>query len=155
MPAGRPGLALPVALTTFAGSIGCTRPKKRADRVSHASPAGRMNRLLSGDRVLDEVGALHPRELDGKAVVEMPHHTPRRLADAQGRADRWPMIADHGDTRHRQVNDAAFLRGAVLQHQRGGLVAGGDALVATVLGKIEHMAVGEPGELGGELVALA
>src|SRR5262249_24652619 len=44
--------------------------------------------------------------------------------------------------------------GAVLQRQQRNRVARDDAVVTAVFRQVEDIAVGEPGELGGELVAL-
>ena len=77
------------------------------------------------------------------------------LADAQQRSDRRPVLADHRDARYREVQDTTFFFGAVFEDQCGRLVVGGGALMAAVLGQIENVPIGEPGQLGGELVALA
>ena len=57
--------------------------------------------------------------------------------------------------RLRDVDDAAGQIDAVGQDEPRHRVARGDAAVAAILRQAEDAAVGEPGELGGELVALA
>ena len=54
----------------------------------------------------------------------------------------------HVDQRRRELDALVELEHDRLVHRR-------DALVAAILGQAELVAVGEPGELGGELVALA
>ena len=66
---------------------------------------------------------------------------------------RWSLeiaAPDCGD-----VDDAAGDVDAVGQDQAGGRIARRHAAVTAIFRQAEDVAVGEPGELGGELVALA
>src|SRR5882757_1665900 len=68
------------------------------------------------------------------------------------------MTSDFGGDRRarsRQVDDAARHLAAVLKREHRNRVAGHDTVVAAVFRQVEDIAVGEPGELGGKLVALA
>src|SRR6266852_1995135 len=90
--------------------------------------AGARRRLPAGDVLFEKVRVLQASELDRDAVLEMAYHPSQRLADGDGRADLGQLV---------------------------GRIARCDTAVAAVCGQAEDMAVGEPGELGGELVALA
>ena len=66
---------------------------------------------------------------------------------------RWSVLTAAPDWEN--VDDAASDVDPVLQNEPGGGIARDDAAVAPVLGQAENVTVGEPSELGGELVALA
>ena len=98
---------------------------------------------------------LQPGELDGETVFEVAHHAALHLAERDQRADRRPLVGRDAGARLRHVDDAATDVDAVRQDQARNGIARSDAAVAAVFRQTENVAVGEPGELRGELVALA
>jgi len=69
--------------------------------------------------------------------------------------DRRALIGGEAGARLRDVDDTTGDVEAVRQDQPADGVTRDDAAVATVFRQTEDVAVGEPGELRGELVALA
>src|SRR5690606_33993547 len=113
-------------------------------------------------------GSVHPQVLlhDGQhflgggefhrhAILEMPDdagaHAPQRDRGAHGRAD----VELDGGARQGNVDDLAIIAATIVEHDGGMADIGYDALMAPVLGQVEKILVGQPGELGGHLVALA
>jgi hypothetical protein len=113
--------------------------------------------LFAGDVFLDEVGMLEPRELNGEAVLDVTDDAALRLAEGDQAADRRPQVRRDGDRRARlrQVDDPATHIAPVRQDQARQRPARGEAAVAAIFRKVEDVAVGEPGELRGKLVAFA
>src|SRR3954470_22447162 len=112
-------------------------------------------RLPAGDVLFEKVRVLQADELDGESIFEVANHPARCLADGHCRADLGPMLAGNGSARLRDVDDPNGDVRAVWQNQTPGWIAWGHTAVTTVLRQAQNVAIGEPGELGGELVALA
>src|ERR1039458_9067905 len=113
--------------------------------------------LSAGDVFFDEIGVLQAGEFNGETVLDMTDHPALGLADGNHAADNGPQFRRDGDrgARLRQVDDAAGDIIAVRQDQPRHRLTRDKAAVAAVFRQIKDIPVGEPGELGGELVALA
>src|ERR1700688_2125093 len=126
-----------------------------------ACARGRRSRQLSrrplpaGDVVFQKVGMLQAGELDGEAFFEVTHDAALYRSERDQRADRRPLVGGDTGARLRDVDNAAGEVDAVRHDQAADRVAWYDTAVAAVFGQAEDVAVGEPGELGGELVAFA
>jgi hypothetical protein len=62
--------------------------------------------LGAADGVVEKVGMLQPRELDGEAVFEMAHDATRHFAEGDQRPDRRPLVAGDAGAGLRNVNNA-------------------------------------------------
>ena len=98
---------------------------------------------------------LQARELDGKALFEVTHHPPGNLAKDDIAAQIGPMRRGNARAGQREVDDPDPNIGLVGQNQLSGRVLRDKAAVAAVFRQVEKVAVGEPGELGGQLIAFA
>src|SRR5580692_3266541 len=98
---------------------------------------------------------LQAGELDGEAFFEVTHDAALYGAERDQRADRRPLVGGDTGARLRNVDDAAGEVDAVRHDQAADRVARHDTAVAAVFRQAEDVAVGEPGELGGKLVAFA
>src|SRR6266700_5173776 len=133
---------------------GDDKPRERDAGHPARRPARRL-RLPAGDVLFEKVRVLEADELDREAVLDVPDHATGGLAERDERANVGPLIAHDRGARLRNVDDAAGQVDAVGQDQSRHRIARGDAAIAAVLRQSENASVGEPGELGGELVALA
>ena len=104
-----------------------------------------------------KVRVLQPGELDGEAIFDVAHHAagvlPMVTAAPTGgrRSGLIAMAAPDADmSMTRQATLVPFGR-----IRRADRIARHETAVAAVFRQIEDLPVGEPGELGGELVALA
>ena len=98
---------------------------------------------------------LQTGELDGKAIFQVAHYASLDLAQGDQRTDRRALIGGEAGARLRDVDDTTGDVEAVRQDQPADGVTRDDTAVAAVFRQTEDVAVGEPGELRGELVALA
>src|SRR5262245_11048787 len=111
--------------------------------------------LPAGDVILDEVGMLQAQVLDREPILEMAHHSAGGLANGDVGANSWPLFGGNGTTRLRNVDNAHGNGVAVGECQSARGVAGWHTAVAAVIDGAQQFTVGEPGQLGGELVTLA
>src|SRR5262249_7340017 len=111
--------------------------------------------LPAGDVVLDEVRVLEAQVLDREPVLEVADHPAGGLADGDLRANARPLVGGDGTTRLRNVYDTHGNVVAVKQGQPPGGDPGRHPAVAAVVDRAQELAVGQPGELGSQLVALA
>ena len=135
----------------------CARRRARA-----RTGAARQWRKLSdgvyrpADALFEKVRMLQPGELDREALLEVAHHPALHVlprVTSVPIAGRWSVAIaapDSDRSMMRQVRLTPF--GRIRWVDR---LARHDAAVAAVFRQVEDVAVGEPGELGGELVALA
>src|SRR5580693_4899133 len=136
----------------------CGSVKKRVERPAREARQSRQlsrRPLPAGDVVFQKVWMLQAGELDGEAFLKMAHDTALHRAERDQRADRRPLVGGDTGARLRDVDNAAGEVDAVRHDQTADRVARYDTAVAAVFRQAEDVAVGEPGELGGELVALA
>jgi len=105
--------------------------------------------------LFEEIRMLEPRELDGEAVLEIANDAALHLAERHQRAHGRPLVGGDTGARLRYVDDAAADVEAVGHDEPADRIARGDTAVAAVFRQSENLPVGEPGELSGELVALA
>src|SRR6202046_895293 len=98
---------------------------------------------------------LQPGELNREAFFEMADDPARYLAERDQCAERRSLVGGDAGARLRHVDDPATDIEAVGQDQAGDRVARDQTSVAAVFGQIKDVAVGEPGQLRGEFVALA
>ena len=117
--------------------------------LTRLSPA-----LLRCDVLFEKVEVLEAEEFDREAIVEMTDHTRRRLADGDGGRDFRPMFAPDRGARLRNVGYAHHHARAIRKDQPRRRIARRDSTVAAILRQTEDMAVGQPGKLRSELVAL-
>ncbi len=94
-------------------------------------------------------------ELDREAFLKVADDARLDTAEGDGFADQRLDLGGKRRARQRQVDNPAGQRAAVVEFQDGRRVARHDAVVAAVFRQVEDLAVGKPGELGCELVALA
>src|SRR5581483_11902145 len=123
--------------------------------AGRAASACRALTSAAGDVLFEKIRMLRPSEFDGKTVFGMAHDTALHLAERDYAADRRPLIRGNGVARFRHVNDAAADIETVRHDEPARRIARHDAAVAAILGQAEDVAVGEPCELGRELIALA
>src|SRR5271154_6765173 len=112
-------------------------------------------RLPAGDVLFEKVGVLQAGKLDGEAFLEVTHDASLDLAQRDQRADRRPLLGGDAGAGFRHVDDAAGEVDAVRHNQTAHRVARHDTAVPAVFRKTEDVAIGKPGELRGQLVALA
>ena len=79
----------------------------------------------------------------------------RGRADDDPRADRGLAVDVERRPRHRDVDQGGGIFAPVREFEQRIAVARRDALVAPVFGQAQRLAVGEPGQLRDQLVALA
>jgi hypothetical protein len=127
--------------------IACARGRGRARTAAQRGAAGNI--------LFEKVGVLQPDKLDRKAFLDVANHAAGRLAEGDEGADLRALLAPDRGARLRDVDDAAGQIDAVGQDEPRHRVARGDAAVAAIFRQSQNATVGEPGELGGELVALA
>src|SRR5258707_9092254 len=111
--------------------------------------------LPRGNAFFERFGQLFVNELECKAFFQVSYHPRLYLAEHDHRFQRRPVFRGDGGAGQRHVDDPAGHLGAVLKREHGDRVARHDTIVAAVFRQIENVAVGEPGQLCGELVALA
>ncbi len=111
--------------------------------------------LPRGNAVFEGFGELLMHEFERKAFLEVSHYPRLHLAEHDQGFQRRPVFRGDGGAGQRHVDDPAGHLGAVLEREQRDRVARHDAVVAAVLRQIENVAIGQPGKLRGELVALA
>src|SRR5229473_3179309 len=121
----------------------------------HGAAMSRCRALPRGNAVLERLGQLLVDELKGKTFFEVSHHPRLDLAEQDQRFQRRPVFRGDGGAGQRHVDHPAGHLGAVLKRHERDRVARDDAVVAAVFRQIEDIAVGKPGQLGSEFVALA
>src|SRR5262245_51426946 len=98
---------------------------------------------------------LEAGELDRNPILQMPDDPPRRAPDRHRGSQFGPLIGGNGRARLRDVDDSAGEVDPVRQNEPRSRIAWGNTAMTAVLRQTQDMAIGEPGELGGELVTLA
>src|SRR3954454_4683026 len=111
--------------------------------------------LPRGNALFESFYRLRMHELEREAVFEISDHAALHPAEQNRRFQRGTVLGGDGGARERKVDDAAGHLGAVLERQHRDRVARYDTIVAAVFRQIEDVAVGEPGQLCRELVALS
>src|SRR3954454_20695534 len=111
--------------------------------------------LPRGNALFESFNWLRMHELEREAVFEVSDHTALHSAEQNRRFQRRTVLGGDGCARQREVDDAAGHLGAVLERQHRDRVARHDTIVAAVFRQVENVAVGEPGQLCCELVALS
>src|SRR6478735_12710985 len=111
--------------------------------------------LPRGNALFESFNWLRMHELEREAVFEVSDHAALHPAEQNRRFQRRAVLGGDGGARQREVDDAAGHLGAALERQHRDRIARHDTIVAAVFRQIEDVAVGEPGQLGRELVALS
>ena len=94
-------------------------------------------------------------EFEREAFLEVSHHAGLHLAEHDERSQRRAVFRRDGGAGPRHIDNPAGHLGAVLEREQRDRVARHDTVVAAVFRQVEDIAVGEPGQLRRELVALA
>ena len=114
--------------------------------------------LPRGNRVFERLADLLVDELEREAFLEVSHHTGLHLAQHDQRFQRRAVFRGDRGARKRDVDDLAVVSmPAVVKNDRGESprLSRHHALMPAILGQVEDVLVGKPGELGRHLVALA
>jgi mannose-6-phosphate isomerase-like protein (cupin superfamily) len=128
---------------------------KPATRGESWKSGGSCGILPRGDAFLEGVGHLLVNEFEREAFIEVSHYSRLDLAEHDERSKRRTVFRRDGGAGARHVDNPASHLGAVLEREQRDRIARHDTIVAAVFRQIENVAVGKPGQLRCELVALA
>src|SRR6185369_8421901 len=111
--------------------------------------------LPTGDVVFDAIRVLDAQVLDRKPVLEVADHPAGGLADGDLGANARPMVSGNCTTRLRNVYNTHGNIVAIGQREAASRVPGRNPAMAAVVDRAQELTVGQPGQLGSELVTLA
>ena len=105
--------------------------------------------------MLEQLAVLDRGKLHRDTAFDLAHNTCPHLAERNAVAHFRHDVGRDGRTGKRHIDNSAHVLGAVGQNDLRDRVLGNEPVVPTIFGKIEFVAVGQPRQNIGDLVALA